>query len=289
MVGRTLYPEGEAPHYGFTDSRSEQRRRVLRETIHAFEAARARYQRRTAENLARWHLSSRTELRGFQIKVLAGDWGEVTLELTKTYGACFAVLNMANAYVPGGAYVEGAVAQEENMYRRTDCHFYVGPPEYDIETDRYTPAMTDLISGRDGYVYLDVTSPRICIRGAEDRSRPDLGYRWLQDDEVFPFYELRAAAQDLRDGSEFDAGEARKRIAAQLNTLRHSGIRHAVLGAHGCGAFRNPSTEVAQLYKEEIAARKDDFSLIAFAIFSAGYGPGNFEPFASVFDAPLLR
>jgi hypothetical protein len=42
----------------------------------------------------------------------------------------------------------------------------------------------------------------------------DLGYRWLLDDEVFPFFELRAAAQDLRDGSEFDADDARRRIAA---------------------------------------------------------------------------
>ena len=36
----------------------------------------------------------------------AGDWGEVTRHMTARYGICFAVLSMANAYVPGGAYVE---------------------------------------------------------------------------------------------------------------------------------------------------------------------------------------
>ena len=30
----------------------------------------------------------------------------------------------------------------------------------------------------------------MCIRGAEERDRSDLGYRRLEDDEVFPFFEL---------------------------------------------------------------------------------------------------
>jgi len=84
--------------------------------------------------------------------VFPGDWGEVTGSLTSEHGACFAVLNMANAYVPGGAYVEGAVAQEENMFRRTDCHFSIGEEEYDRPSDRYVPRMTRLLSAEDGVV-----------------------------------------------------------------------------------------------------------------------------------------
>jgi uncharacterized protein (TIGR02452 family) len=56
-----------------------------------------------------------------------------------------------------------------------------------------------------------------------------------------------------------------------------------VLSAFGCGAFRNPAREVAQVYREEIAAREADFGLIAFAIYAAGYGPDNYTPFAKVF------
>ena len=56
--------------------------------------------------------------------------------------------------------------------------------------------MTGLISGSTGRVYLDTRHPRVCIRGAEDLDQPNLGYRLLEEDELFSFYELRAAAQD---------------------------------------------------------------------------------------------
>jgi hypothetical protein len=173
------------------------------------------------------------------------------------------------------------------MFRRTDCHFRVGPEEYDAGLDRYTPEMTALLSAEHGQVYLDTTHPRVCLRGPDDRSRPDLGYAWLPDTEVFPFYELRAAAQDLRDGSQFSASNARKRIAAQLDTLLDHGVRHVVLGASGCGAFLNPAQRVAELYREEIHTRRHEFSVIAFAVYHAGYGPDNYTPFHQVFSDPL--
>mmetsp|Transcript_20709 Transcript_20709/g.60231 ORF Transcript_20709/g.60231 Transcript_20709/m.60231 type:complete len:235 (-) Transcript_20709:288-992(-) len=205
----------------------------------------------------------------------------------------FAVLNMANAHVPGGGYTEGCVAQEENMFRRTDCHFSID--RNDEETVRrrsangfdgdveYTPSMTRLLSGAEGRVYLDAASPRVCIRGPEDRTRDDLGYDFLPEDRIFPFYELRAAAVDLRGGGRYDDDEMRKRIAAQLDTLTAAGVRHAVLSAFGCGAFCNPARDVAGVYREEIEKRSADFDVLAFAIFHAGYGPDNFTPFRDAF------
>jgi hypothetical protein len=256
---------------------------ILRETLDKFNQADPsdQYHQLAAVNLTRWKAESTTLVPAGQVQVISGDWEEVTRALTKTHGVCFAVLNMANAYVPGGGYVEGMVAQEENMFRRTDCHFQVRLDEYDASVDRYLPEMTRLLSAEEGKVYLDTEQPRVCIRGPEDRTREDLGYPWLADDEIFPFFELRAAAQDLRHGSTFDAAQARRRIAAQLDTLRDGDARYAVLGAFGCGAFQNPSTEVARLYREEIDKRRGDFALIAFAIFAAGYGPGNYAPFAA--------
>ena len=196
-------------------------------------------------------------------------------------------LNMATAHVPGGAYVEGTVAQEENLFRRSDCHFQI--PDDAMDDGRYRPEWTQLLWGADGRVYLDTARPRVCVRGPEDRDRADLGYRWLADDEVFPFYELRAAAQDLRGGMPFLPEEARRRIRAQRDTLIAAGVRHAVLSAFGCGAFRNPADAVARLYREELARTPDGFDLVAFAIFHAGYGPDNYTPFAEVFGAGEAR
>jgi len=290
MPGRRLLSEDGYidPRYGPTHPDMVRRRAVLRETLQQFSTADPpnKYQLLAQANLQHWRglREERSDTHG--VLVISGDWGEVTHAMTKKYGHCFAVLNMANAFVPGGAYVEGAPAQEENIFRRTDCHLYVGPEEYDTKLDEYHPHITALLSAENGRVYLDSEHPRVCIRGPEDRSRPDLGYQWLPDGEVFPFFELRAAAQDLRDGSAFSESNARQRIAAQLDTLIDHGIRHAVLGASGCGAFMNPAARVAALYRDEFEKRKQNFSVIAFAIFQAGYGPDNLTPFQQVFDVP---
>jgi hypothetical protein len=218
MPGRRLLSDAEviAANAGFfADPASQRRRAVLRETIAAFEsqAPPDRYHRLAAANLARWRAERQAPEAYCQVHVHAGDWGELTGHLTARYGICFAALNMANAYVPGGAYVEGASAQEENMFRRTDCHFRIDSDEYDITADRYIPEMTRLLSAHDGVVYLDKDRPRVCIRGPEDRAGANMGYRWLPDEQVFPFFELRAAAQDLRDGSAFESDDARRRSA----------------------------------------------------------------------------
>jgi hypothetical protein len=285
VPGRRLLLDTDPITHRYRDEGTAQRRRILRETIAAFEAADPpdRYHRLAAANLQRWRGANHREVARLETHVLPGDWGDVAQGMTRTYGECFAVLNMANAYSPGGAYVEGAIAQEENMFRRTDCHFRIGDDEYDAAIDEYRPHMTELLEARTGVVYLDTENPRVCIRGPEDRSRADLGYAWLDDDDVFPFFELRAAAVDLRDGSAYDPAEMRRRIAAQLDTLRGRGIRHAVLGAFGCGAFENPAQRVAAIYREELAARADDFSVVAFAVFHAGYGRDNYTPFAAAF------
>jgi hypothetical protein len=285
MPGRRVLSDAEviAANEGlFRDPASARRRAVLRETIAAFQSEDppGRYHRLATTNLAHWRAERKAPETSCQVQVHAGDWGEVTRHMTARYGICFAVLNMANAHVPGGAYVEGAIAQEENMFRRTDCHFSINADDYDVTVDRYRPEMTRLLSAHDGVVYLDTDRPRICIRGPEDRASANLGYRWLPDEQVFPFFELRAAAQDLRDGSAFEPEAARRRIAAQLDTLRNHGLRHAVLSAFGCGAFRNPADLVAAIYRDEIAARAEHFDVIAFAIFAPGYGPDNYTPFA---------
>ena len=282
MAGRYLCSDEEAIGRGFMGSDCARRRQVLRETIAAFNECDPpdRYHQLAVKNLLRWRALRDSPASVCHVEVVPGDWGEVTRILTRRYGVCFAVLNMANAYVPGGAYVEGGIAQEENMFRRTDCHFKISSDEFKGRPERYRREVTDLISAKSGAVYLDTQHPRVCIRGPEDQTRADLGYQWIEDEHVFPYFELRAAAKDLRDGSPFDPDDTRRRVAAQLDTMSYQRIRHVVLSAFGCGVFRNPADSVAKIYQEEIVSRTADFDVVAFAIFSAGYGPDNFTPFA---------
>mmetsp|Transcript_6035 Transcript_6035/g.13140 ORF Transcript_6035/g.13140 Transcript_6035/m.13140 type:complete len:342 (+) Transcript_6035:101-1126(+) len=285
----------------------EIRQRILLETLCAFEESSAtrRYHELAEINLQKWREQAEEESDaqslgsrdsgGDKGKVIVerADWGVCTARLTQKYGTTFAVLNMANANVPGGGYTEGLSAQEENMFRRSDCHFSIDRndtasvrvSENGFDGDlEYTVAMTRFLNGKDEAVYLDTDNPRVCIRGPEDRSRKDLGYDFLPDDEVFQFYELRAAAVDMRGKRKsFDEDEMRKRICAQLDTLTKKGVRHVVLSAFGCGAFLNPAAEVSAIYHKEIKRRMKNFDIIAFAIYDPGYGPDNFTPFYEVF------
>jgi Uncharacterized protein conserved in bacteria (DUF2263) len=283
MAGRARIPEEAFRGGPHDDPIRAARRAVLWETVAALEGT-DRWQRLAAQNLARWAAEAQARPRTpARPRVIRGDWGEVTRELTRTWGTRFAALNMANPHVPGGGYVEGSVAQEENMFRRTDCHLAIEDSELERASERYRPEMTERIEGRHGRVVLDVERPRVCVRGAETPRGERLGYDWLPDDEVFPFYELRAAAQICRDGVQFDPAEARRRIAAQLDTLVDTGVRHAVLGAFGCGAFRNPAEVVARIYREELERRPEGFECVVFAIYDAGYGPDNATPFEREF------
>jgi hypothetical protein len=284
----------------FKEGKNGVRQKVLMKTIRALETASpsARYHRLAHENVQRWRkeAGARGDLanvpgdsdRRCEVRVLPGDWGQVTQDLTKEFGTIFASLNMANAHVPGGGYTDGMVAQEENMFRRTDCHFSLDRKKLERKNGKwnYKTDMTNLLNAVDGKVYLDKEFPRVCIRGPEDRSQQDMGYAWLADDEVFPFYELRAAAVDLRrsGGFGFDPGETEKRIAAQLDTLIKKKVRHVVLSAFGCGAFMNPADQVATIYRQELLKRATQFDVVAFGIFHAGYGPNNFDPFEAAFD-----
>jgi len=141
-----------------------------------------------------------------------------------------------------------------------------------------------LLNAQHGRVMLDISSPRVCVRGAEFPTFPTLGYAWLPSKKIFPFYELRAAAVNLRMVKIFDQEELTKRVCAQLDTLIEKKIRFVVLSAFGCGAFKNPAEEVAKTYRIAIQARLQHFTYIAFAIHYPGYGPDNITPFRNVFQ-----
>jgi hypothetical protein len=261
-------------------------RLIQRDTLHALSSRDKRnaLRVRADANMRQWQRSSVHQPSSMVCQVVEGDWGDVTLDMTKRYGRMFAVLNMANAFRAGGGYMEGAAAQEENMFRRTVCHFSITPEHSDRARVLYLPSMTDLINGRNGRVFFD-PNPRVCFRGSEKRKQSNFGYEVL--DTPFLFYELRGAALDLRSPKlNFDEAETRKRIDAQLDTCMEHKVRHVILSAFGCGAFKNPALRVAAHYRAalEVPKRRNWFRVVVFAIHNPGYGPkNNFNAFRQVF------
>ena len=275
-----------------------QRRDILRDTLDLFAKNRKQYYFQAINNVKRWSTGKKAKPTSCILTVTNKDWGTRAQEVTETYGTIFACLNMANADNPGGAYTAGVAAQEENMFRRTDCHFSLIP---DITIERisraYTSEMTQLINGKriedhKYIVYLD-KDPRICIKGEEVYTRKSgiitiSGYDMLKDNKKFPFYEMRSAAQYIQKTMLFNEDEMTMRIHAQINTLIKKEIKHVVLGAFGCGAFRNPPERIACIYREKLKAElkknNDCFKVIEFPIFYAGNGANNFDIFKRAFQ-----
>ena len=165
MPGRRVLSEDDYIDLRYAPTRPDmvRRRAVLRETLNRFATADPpnQYDLLAQTNLQRWRESVEKRPNSNQVYIVGGDWGEVTHAMTKEHGCCFAALNMANAFVPGGAYVEGAPAQEENMFRRTNCR----PTRYAHGT-RYP-------TRRAGCIWLR----RIHESGASDRRTVPTGNR----------------------------------------------------------------------------------------------------------------
>ena len=147
----------------------------------------------------------------------------------------------------------------------------------------YTKSMQKLISGVSGCVYIN---PLICIKGSEDFSKKDLGYRLLAREEVFHFVELRTAAINVSRKRKRNLytikEEMERRIYAQFQTLVKHNIRHVVLSAFGCGAFGNDPVMVATIYHKCLEAFVKNFDVVAFAIYFAGKGESNLDVFMSI-------
>ena len=126
----------------------------------------------------------------------------------------------------------------------------------------------------------------------------ELSFLFVDPDEIFPFYELRAAAPELpglvvnwEDGAyvrEYQEN-LRRRIGAQLDTLILNGVPRAILGAWGCGCFKNDPHRVALTYRQEIEKRAAFFEHLVFPILSVRYSEtANFQVFKEHLDGIKL-
>ncbi|MDL5205205.1 TIGR02452 family protein [Streptomyces sp. ALI-76-A] len=165
--------------------------------------------------------------------------GESSLEAARRTGGPVAVLNFASARNPGGGYRNGAQAQEEALCRASALYAcLIGVREfYDHHRAHRDPFYTDRV----------IHAPAVPV------FRDDRG-RLL--DEPYTAGFLTAAAPNagvvLRTAPERAAelpGALAVRAERVLETAAAHGYRRLVLGAWGCGVFRNDPAQVADAFR----------------------------------------
>ena len=199
-----------------------------------------------------------------------------------------AVLNMASRRNPGGGVTTGAGAQEETLFRRTNLfrslyQFASYAEQYGIKrSHRQYPLDRNF-----GGVY---TPDAIYFRESEQK-----GYALLDNPVSLSFITVAGMNHPDLTSDGMIADHHVEPIKNKIRTIFRIGLVHGhdslVLGALGCGAFRNPPRHVARLFHEVIDEPefKNKYCCIVFAILDdhnahQSHNPeGNYKPFADEF------
>lgn len=175
------------------------------------------------------------------------------------------VLNFANKSHVGGGVERGALAQEEDLFRRSS--YFLG---LDI---KHNPYLDKQMHGK--YLIPEfgaIYTPHVhIIRGPEREGFPFI--------PPFPLDFIACAAYNLNPNdhdapkSEKDYREGMKKKLRTILRLGASTHHDAiVLGAFGCGAFKNNPKIVAPLFREVLHEPEftGQYKLIAFAVPESG-------------------
>ena len=196
------------------------------------------------------------------------------------------VLNFASSTNPGGGVTKGSTAQEECLCRCSNLYLTLYQEkcirEYYNVNKKY---MTNL--GSDAIIY----SRNVYVFKDKD-------YNMLPVEDRFYVDVLTCAAPNLRENPRnqynTDASEEKltltdeelynihvKRARNILNVAIKNEDDYLILGAFGCGAFRNNPEIVAKAYKDVLQDYMYCFKVIDFAIIDGKYS-NNYEIFKRI-------
>ncbi|ARE78768.1 MULTISPECIES: TIGR02452 family protein [unclassified Streptomyces] len=185
-----------------------------------------------------------------------------------------AVLNFASARNPGGGYVRGAKAQEEALCRASALYetLLEAPEYYEIHRAERSTFYTDRVIHSPGVpVFRDDRGGLLETpfrAGFLTSPAPNAGTIRRQEPE-------RVAEIP---------GALARRAELVLEVAAVHGYRRLVLGAWGCGVFRNDPEQVAEAFRGLLADRfAGVFERVVFGILDPA--PATREAFARAFPA----
>lgn len=181
------------------------------------------------------------------------------------------VLNFASAYTPGGGVEMGALAQEESLCRISTLRDSLKDSK--IFELYYRKNRILLENHKMGGEYCDdcIYTPDVMVL-KEDNNECSL----LPESEWYTVDVLTCAAPDLRikpNRKKFSptndelAELHRKRAKKILDIAVQENADVIILGAFGCGAFKNPPDVVAKVYADIIKEYRFAFKTIEFAVY----------------------
>lgn len=218
------------------------------------------------------------KLKLTRVRVIDSDTIDAALDLQSGSQKPIAILNMANAFHPGGGWQHGALAQEEAICYRSSLSKTLDKKYYPIPDDAALYSPTVMIirkSLKEGHGLLDFRDPSklqvVSVISSAAVCRPFL----KKDAHGRPVY------RDQRD-----VELMKEKIRVILRTAIRNRHRQLVLGALGCGAFGNPNYLVAVMFKDVL--REQEFQGgywrdLVFAVLD-GKGISNFDVFHDVLD-----
>jgi len=173
---------------------------------------------------------------------------------SKVYG----VLNFASAKNPGGGVLKGTVAQEEALARVSSlypvikkCSQFYTPTEAPYYTDK-------IIYSKPIYVFKDDYGNDIEPIECEVITC------------AAPNYNMYSLFDDPHRGGDINIIEHKKVMTRRFTKVLKSAIannqRNLILGAWGCGVFRNPADVNAKIFSEALDNFASYFDEIIFAI-----------------------
>lgn len=183
------------------------------------------------------------------------------------------VLNFASATNPGGGVVWGSSAQEESLCRCSTL--YPALNQKNLLVNYY-----DFHRSRQDSLYTDrcIYTPAVKVI----KSDTDYPER-LDSSKFFNVDVITCAAPNLRHADPISDAELErlhlKRGRRILDVAVENKIDCLVLGAFGCGAFRNDPQIVARVYAKLMEEFKGAFDLVEFAVFYWGNEITNYQAF----------
>lgn len=186
------------------------------------------------------------------------------------------VLDFANATTPGGGVLSGCRAQEESLCRCSTL--YAGLTTEDVigqYYDKHREGM-DPLGSEDCIFVPGVTVMR------EDHGR----FPMLPESDWYRVDVVACAAPKLTEGV-YDNMELYKAHLARARRILMLAARNReevlILGAFGCGAFRNPPAIVARAWKDALQEFSHQFRTVEFAVAGLSGDDANYRAFENEF------